>query len=352
MNSNDRFVAQILETSAVGYAGLSASLLLERRPEIGERYDSDGFANWKTQLQRWLLDLSGAIDAGEPKLFESRMLWTRKAFIARQASVSDLQAALEALRDVLRERLPEGSTGTVIPAIDRALEAVADPGAKQAGALDPEEPAGRSALSYLETILEGKPREATEQLLAAVDGGTSVKEAYLDVLIPAQREAGRMWHAGELSIGEEHVITATTQRAMALLCERARSSSPKDKTVLLACVPGNVHDMGLRATSDFFEMAGWRALNLGSDVPHEEIARCVQTFDADVVVLAATLDPHLKGVQRAIEQIRALEDREVKIIVGGPVFKRVPDLWRRVGADGYSAAVEETEPLATQLTGS
>ena len=161
-----------------------------------------------------------------------------------------------------------------------------------------------------------------------------------------------MWHAGELSIGEEHVITATTQRAMALLCERARSSSPKDKTVLLACVPGNVHDMGLRATSDFFEMAGWRALNLGSDVPHEEIARCVQTFDADVVVLAATLDPHLKGVQRAIEKIRALEDREVKIIVGGPVFKRVPDLWRRVGADGYSAAVEEAEPLATRLTGS
>jgi methanogenic corrinoid protein MtbC1 len=329
MSTNGRFVAQILETSAVGYAGLSASLLLERHPEIGERYDSDGFANWKTQLQRWLLDLSAAIDAGEPELFESRMLWTRKAFIARQASVSDLQAALEALRDVLRERLPEGSTGTVIPAIDRALEAVADPGAKQAGALDPEEPAGRSALSYLETILEGKPREATEQLLAAVDGGTSVKEAYLDVLIPAQREAGRMWHAGELSIGEEHVITATTQRAMA-----------------------NVHDMGLRATSDFFEMAGWRALNLGSDVPHEEIARCVQTFDADVVVLAATLDPHLKGVQRAIEKIRALEDREVKIIVGGPVFKSVPDLWRRVGADGYSAAVEEAEPLATRLTGS
>ena len=109
------FGRTITETDVVGYAGLSASLLLERRPEVGERYDSDGFANWKTQFQRWLLDLSAAIDAGEPKLFESRMLWTRKAFIARQASVSDLQAALEALRDVLRERLPEGSTGTVIP---------------------------------------------------------------------------------------------------------------------------------------------------------------------------------------------------------------------------------------------
>ncbi|NIM61512.1 MAG: cobalamin B12-binding domain protein, partial [Acidobacteria bacterium] len=60
---------------------------------------------------------------------------------------------------------------------------------------------------------------------------------------------------------------------------------------MLACVAGNVHDIGVRATSDFFEMAGWRAINLGADVPHDEIARSVQFFDADVVVLAAALDP-------------------------------------------------------------
>jgi methanogenic corrinoid protein MtbC1 len=85
-------------------------------------------------------------------------------------------------------------------------------------------------------------------------------------------------------------------------------------------------------------------------MPHSEIARGVQLFDADVVVLAATLAPHLKAVRRTIERIRALERREVKIIVGGPAFARVPDLWRRIGADGYSVKVEDTEPLGSRLT--
>jgi hypothetical protein len=68
------------------------------------------------------------------------------------------------------------------------------------------------------------------------------------------------------------------------------------------------------------------------------------------VVLAATLDPHLKGVQRAIERIRTLQDQDVKIIVGGQAFDTIPDLWRKVGADGYSPRIEDTEPLGSQLT--
>jgi len=346
MSSNGQFVAQILETSAVGYAGLSASLLVERNPEIVKRYEPDGFSNWKDQLQRWLLDLSAALHAGEPKLFEARMLWTRSEFVSRQVSVDDLQAALAALRDTLLERLPADSAELAVRPIDRALEAVTDPQDDDAA----DEPIGRSALSYLNTILEGKPCEAIDQVLAAVSDETSAKKAYLEVLIPAQRETGRMWHAGALSIAEEHVITATTQRAMTLLCERGRSSSHKDKTVLVACVAGNVHDIGIRAISDFHEMAGWRAINLGPDVPHDEIARSVTFFDADVVVLAATLDPHLKAVQRVIERIRAIDDRDVKVIVGGPVFERVPDLWQKVGADGYAAQIEDAEPLGSSLT--
>jgi methanogenic corrinoid protein MtbC1 len=346
MSSKERFVAQILETSAHGYAGLSASLLVERGPEIVKRYEPDGFSNWKAQLQRWLLDLSAALHAGEPKLFEARMLWTRSVFVSRQVSVDDLQTALAALRDTLRERLPADSADLAVQPIDRALEAVTEPQVDDAT----DEPVGRAALSYLKTILDGKPREAIEPLLAAVGDEASVKKAYLEVLVPAQRETGRMWHAGALSIAEEHLITATTQRAMALLCERGRSSSRKDRTVLLACVAGNVHDIAVRAISDFHEMAGWRAINLGPDVPHDEIARSVTFFDADVVMLAATLDPHLKAVQQVIEQIRAIEDRDVKVIVGGPVFERVPDLWKKVGADGYAARIEDAEPLGSRLT--
>ena len=60
---------------------------------------------------------------------------------------------------------------------------------------------------------------------------------------------------------------------MALLCEKARGAAPNGKTVVLASVAGNVHDVAIAAIGDFFEIAGWRAINLGPDVPHEEIGR-------------------------------------------------------------------------------
>lgn len=158
-----------------------------------------------------------------------------------------------------------------------------------------------------------------------------------------------MWQLGELSIAEEHVITTTTQRAMAVLAELGRRETPNDRTVLLACVAGNNHDLGIRAIADFFEIAGWNAIHLGPDVPPDEIARSVQIFSADVAVLAATLDTHLKPAARTIERIRAIEDRTVKVIVGGPVFDTASRVWRTIGADGHAARIEEAEPLAARL---
>ena len=55
-------------------------------------------------------------------------------------------------------------------------------------------------------------------------------------------------------------------------------------------------------------------------------------------------------MQRAIERVRSLGGRDVKIIVGGLAFEKVPDLWRKVGADGYSSKIEDTETLASRLT--
>lgn len=351
MTANERFVARILETSAAGYAGMATGLLLERHPEVAQRYAPDAFSKWKGQLRQWLLELSAAIDVGRPALFEGRVRWTRRAFRARQAREEEIGMALKALRDALVERLPEGSAGEVGPVLEAALAVLSGPVEPEQAGLDPDRAEDRLALGYLETILGGDPRGAIERILAEIDGGMSVMDAYLRVLLPVQREAGRMWHAAELSIAEEHLVTQTTQRTMALLCERSRPASRNGKTVLSACVAGNVHDVGIRILSDFFDMAGWRAVCLGADLPSDEIVRSVQYFDVDLAALAATLNPQLKALARTIERIRALERREVKIIVGGQALDEAPELWRRLGADGYTSALEEVVPLARRLIG-
>ena len=72
MDASRKLIAQILETSAAGFAGMAASLLVERDPEVEGRYAPDGFTSWKTQMHQWLLDLSAAVDAGQSELFVAR----------------------------------------------------------------------------------------------------------------------------------------------------------------------------------------------------------------------------------------------------------------------------------------
>ena len=282
------------------------------------------------------------------------MRWTRESYVARETPVEDLQAALAALGEMLRERLPVGASdlaGAVVDRAAQALAASAAPAEPEEDAADPSAQIGPEALTYLRTILEGRPREAIDRLLAAVDAGTPVREIYLDVLVPAQREAGRLWHLGELDIVEEHVVTTTGLRAMAILCEREKPAAPNGKGVLLACVAGNVHSTVVQMVAHFFEMAGWRTINLGADVPGAQIAAGVRAFDVDLVVLAVTLDPHLKVARQAIQQIRGLEGRDVKIVVGGSAFANAPEVWREIGADGCARRLEDAEPLGASLTG-
>ena len=173
--------------------------------------------------------------------------------------------------------------------------------------------------------------------------------AYLDVLLPAQAEVGRLWHAGEITVAEEHLVSETTLQATVLLSAEP-ASKQVDKTVLTAAVEGNAHDIGIRAVADFFRMAGWRSIALGANVPAAEIARAAQTFGTDIVALSTTLTTQLEPLQETIALLRQAVPG-VKIIVGGHVFDSSPDLWRDIGADAYTKRPDEAVQRAAGLLG-
>ncbi len=351
MSQPSLFAAQILENSAPAYAGYAASLLLERHREVTERYGSAALRDWKASLTQRVLELAAALDAEEPRIFTSRVLWVAKLLRARDLAARDLRSALACLREVLRDELPEVGRDEADRYLGLALEALdAAPPAAEAG-LDPSKPIDRLALRYVQAVLEGDGRAGLDLVVGAVDEGMGLERVYLGVLLGAQREVGNMWHAGELSVAEEHVVTATTERAMSILAQRARRRESNGKTVLAAAVGGNRHGLGARVLADFFEVAGWRSICLGADVPAADVALAVVYFDADVLVLSAALATQLKSVRRTIETVRALPEREVKILVGGGAFADTPDLWRRLGADGHAAGANSAVSLAGRLVG-
>lgn len=334
------------------YAAAAAERLLQEHPATRARAGAAAFSIWRGHLVQRILELASACAAGAPQLFVSRVLWSRKAMEARGLDGSDLRASIEALAATLTEILPESAKRESLDALAAARAALERPSAREADELDPTRVHDRIALAYIQSVLEGDVPRAIDGVLEALEGTFSAEEALLRVLMPAQREIGRLWHLGQVSVAEEHLVTSTTQRLMAVIASRAPRRPDRGRTAVAAAVAGNAHDVGIRAIAYLLEFDGWRSIYLGHDVPSDDLPKAVQFFTADVVLLSTALSLQLKQLAQTIVAIREQCDRPVKILVGGIVFRDAPDLWRALGADGYAAEASEALKLAAESVAS
>ena len=135
---------------------------------------------------------------------------------------------------------------------------------------------------------------------------------------------------------------------MSVLAFEAEKQEPNGLTVISAAVANNAHDVGIRAVSDFFEFAGWRAICLGGDLPARDIAEAVTWLDASLVLLSASISTQLTSVRDTIEVVREKQPG-CKIMIGGAAFVDAPDLWQQLGADGYAASPSDAVEVGTRL---
>jgi len=346
MNALHNVAAEILEASAVGYAA-AANALLQNDAPAGAPEGADA-ATWKTHLVQRVLELAAAVRTKQPALFARRITWLRRAIRARGTDEQDLRRALLSLRTALQREVPQELQTTIRPALDLAVGALDEPLPPDAAALDPAKPADRLPLQYLAACLEGNPQHATSLVLGEIDNGLSPETAYCDVLIAAQKEIGQLWHVGDVSIAEERLVSETTRELMALIAAKYAPQQTVGRTLVAAAVTGNAHDIGLRAVADLFRIAGWRCLFLGASVPAAEIARAADTFDADLVLLNATLATQLKPLGEAIEVIRKIAPGR-KILIGGLALDGTRDLWQALGADAHAPTVGTAVSLGNAL---
>ena len=340
-----------LESHANAIAAAAAEHLLEHHPHIAERFGADAQAVWTEHLRQRLLELCAAMASGEVALFVSRVTWSRTAMRARNVEPGDLDASLASLRSIIGPYLKDEAKGAAGECLDAAISAIGHESLEpEKCTLDPGLLPERIALRYIQAVIAGNAIPGMAIVLDAVDDGLSVAEAIFKVLLPAQREVGRLWHVNEISIAEEHMVTMTTQRLMAVLASRAQRAPDRGCTAVAAAVSGNIHDIGIRAIAYLLEFDGWRTIYLGSDVPKSELPAAIKCFEADVVLLSLALSSQLPALRRAIAEIRTTAGTGVKIMVGGNGLNGAPDLWRELGADGYATTADDALAVADELT--
>lgn len=341
------FHAQIIESGARSIAAGAAERLLEIDPDA-HAFGQPAFPCWQEHLVGRLQELAGAMRAGEPGLFASRLTWARLAFEARGLGTHELTHSIDALGHALGEDLPPGGADAVAPYLAAAREGLdASPGE------DPPPlsgPGGETAAQYMLAILEGDRRRAFALLERALADGMSAERVMFEILVPVEREVGRLWHLGEVRVGEEHFLTNTTMLALGWLRTLLPQEEPNGRSVMIGAVPGNRHELAGRIAGLLLESAGFRVVDLGAETPAPDLVASAGDFGVDAVLLGVMLTTQVESARRSIELLRADErTSSVAVVVGGHVFDEAPELWSRIGADGHARTIPEAVGLINQL---
>ncbi|MBD3188793.1 cobalamin-binding protein [Candidatus Bathyarchaeota archaeon] len=324
---------------------------LANQPELDEMYDERQRRLSIEDIEYHLQFLAEAMMVGKPELYGDYMAWTRVVLESRNVPTKYLKSNIKIIDHYIdQEGLLSGDFDKRI-FFDAALRALEVPYQEPPAHIDFDANHGQLAKSYLELVLGGFRKAAIQLIMDAVEGGIPIKDVLLEVLQPVQHEIGRLWQVNEISVAKEHYCTAIAQQVIAMLYPRMFDVPSNGLKMIGASVDAELHEMGIRMVTDFFEMEGWETTYLGARTPVQSIIAMVEEEKPDVVALSATMMDHVTTIKRTIAGIREVVGRDTKVIVGGYPFNVVPGLWQELDADGYSNSATGAVELGRKLVG-
>jgi len=149
------------------------------------------------------------------------------------------------------------------------------------------------------------------------------------LLAPLERIVGERWHAGTLSVAEEHLVTnAVRQRTMVLLLQAPKGTK---RHVVCACFPNEEHELGVLGAALRFRHAGWRVTLLGGRTPPEHLARTIDVTRPDLVALSAIYDEGRAAFRQTLREMMA-GHQGVRFVIGGRAAELHSDDVKKAGA--------------------
>jgi DNA-binding transcriptional MerR regulator len=242
-------------------------------------------------------------------------------------------AAAEAARLAVDAETPGPSDNAATPAVLAPEKTAAAPSPLQADA--------RELAAALDRFDEEQAHAVLDRLLAAYRIETILR----DLLVPYLHDLGERWARGEVTVAQEHFASNLLRgRLLGLARGWGQGHGP---TAVLACLPGEQHDLGLIAFGITLYRRGWRIIYLGPDTPIATVGLATESVAAELVVLAGTVPELFAAHADAIADLA----RQVTVALGG--VGATAELATRTGArlldqDPVSAA----ESLDRALPGS
>jgi len=175
------------------------------------------------------------------------------------------------------------------------------------GSAAPLEEAAGNLTAALDRLDEQAANSALDQLFSAYTVETVLQE----VVLPYLHRLGERWEAGEVSVAQEHFASNLLRgRLLGLAQGQGQGQGP---LAILACLPGEHHELGLLVCGVALRRRGWRITYLGTDSPIGAVADIARSLTPAVVVLLSINPDNFLDHAREINELA----NQVPVMIAG-----------------------------------
>lgn len=197
-------------------------------------------------------------------------------------------------------------------------------------------------------VLKGNKNIIVEDTKEALTKGHEAKDLLDGILLPAINEVGELFDKGkyflpQLIASAEAMKASIEYMEPILLQAHTGADMP---TVVIATVEGDIHDIGKNLVALMLKNYGFRVIDLGKDVPKEQIIEAARKHDAQVIALSALMTTTMQQMRHVIQYAKQ-QKVQAKIIIGGAVITQ--EYADEIGADGYSKDAADAVKLTKRL---
>ena len=211
-----------------------------------------------------------------------------------------------------------------------------------------ENSAGNSNHSKLfENVLKGNKRTMIDDVKEFLVQGNEPQSIIEEHLIPAINQVGvlfdqKKYFLPQLISSAEAMETAISY--VEPMLPRAEGGSMA--TIVVATVEGDIHDIGKNLVVLMLKNYGYNVIDLGKDVPKEEIVATAIREHAAIIGLSALMTTTMMRMKDVVEYAKE-QNCTAKIIIGGAVITQ--SFADEIGADGYSKDAAEACRVVERL---
>ncbi|MBQ7676784.1 MAG: homocysteine S-methyltransferase family protein [Lachnospiraceae bacterium] len=197
-------------------------------------------------------------------------------------------------------------------------------------------------------VIDGNKNKIIEEVKKELADGTEPSVIINDYLIAGINRVGKLYEEKRFFLPQLIGGANAMKSAMEIVEPLLKNDAVGQKgTVVFATVEGDIHDIGKNLVVLMLKNYGFSVIDLGKDVPAEEIVTCAIENNASVIGLSALMTTTMMKMK---EVVALAKERgcPAKIIIGGACITE--SFADEIGADGYSADAAECVRLVENLT--